>query len=846
MTDVADLRIRVASDDVPKATSRLGALTAAGGRAERATDGLVGTIGRFASGIAIGAAALATFNKLLNTQRQFDVINSGLVTATGSAEDAAIAFEALRDFATTTPYDLQQVSESFVKLVNLGLTPSERALTSYGNTASAMGKDLNQMIEAVADASTGEFERLKEFGIRASKQGDQVRFTFRGVSETVAFESGAIEEYLTKLGENNFADAMSNRMKTLDGALSNLGDAWDQTFLNISQSGVGDMIADLVNIALAALEGLNEWLLSGELEGTIASLGESFGPWVSDAIEAVDIVSTALFEFTDDLNRDYPGEMEVLSSAWEDFPENIRAVIQIAATHVAWFVEQVGIAMDTVEGYFKAIEDGWGGDQLADVYARAQEASERNKMNLSESIDLIFQERDATIEAAKAAHQAALDRAEERRKEREERRAAMAGQDRLAGYGVDRPTGGTGGGEEADKAAERARKAYESLVESLQTEEEALAESYSRRRVLIEEHTAAESELRQELMRRLDEWRDEGMAGIEEAQRREFENVRQSLMTQEEAIEASYQRRRRIVEEAEGVSAEVRARTLERLERERAEDLAREQADRQSRRDRLVEQFLSEEELARQSRDRQLEEQRAGYEQGLIDWEEYQRNKAAIEERFNAATVQAIRDQQVQALTTYGGTLGALGQMMAQFAHGHGKNAERMFKLSKALNMAQAIMSMAAGIMEAQKEPNMYMRIAESIRIAALGAVQIAAIQSQRFSGAYDKGGRIPAGKFGIVGERGMEFVEGPANVTGREDTARLLRQAAEGGDVTTNHVSIHVHLGENGATRATTDSRTEGGDAEQAKRLGQLIDLRVRDVLIREQRQGGMLSPNR
>ena len=30
-----------------------------------------------------------------------------------------------------------------------------------------MGKDITQMIEAVADAATGEFERLKEFGIKA-------------------------------------------------------------------------------------------------------------------------------------------------------------------------------------------------------------------------------------------------------------------------------------------------------------------------------------------------------------------------------------------------------------------------------------------------------------------------------------------------------------------------------------------------------------------------------------------------------------------------------------------------------------------------------------------------------
>ena len=48
---------------------------------------------------------------------------------------------------------------------------------AYGDTASAMGKSLDDMVEAVADAATGEFERLKEFGIRASKNGDRVSFT---------------------------------------------------------------------------------------------------------------------------------------------------------------------------------------------------------------------------------------------------------------------------------------------------------------------------------------------------------------------------------------------------------------------------------------------------------------------------------------------------------------------------------------------------------------------------------------------------------------------------------------------------------------------------------------------
>lgn len=59
------------------------------------------------------------------------------------------------------------------------------------------------------------------------------------------------------------------------------------------------------------------------------------------------------------------------------------------------------------------------------------------------------------------------------------------------------------------------------------------------------------------------------------------------------------------------------------------------------------------------------------------------------------------------------------------------------------------------------------------------------------FAGLFDKGGLIPAGQFGLVGERGPEFVTGPAHVTSRVDTARMMdrsgdrRQAAQALQVT-------------------------------------------------------------
>lgn len=213
------------------------------------------------SAIAVGALV----SKVIEAQRQFDVLFASLKTMTGGADQAAMAWERLVDFAATTPYSLEQAVQGFVKLKALGLDPSERAMTSFGNTAAAMGKDLMQMIEAVADASTGEFERLKEFGIKSKAEGDKVTFTFQNVKTTVQNNALEINEYLTKIGENQFAGAMSERIKTLDGDISALSDSMKALYLSVSQSGFGDVVATSVQKATQAVQELTQSIKQGEL-----------------------------------------------------------------------------------------------------------------------------------------------------------------------------------------------------------------------------------------------------------------------------------------------------------------------------------------------------------------------------------------------------------------------------------------------------------------------------------------------------------------------------------------------------------------------------------------------------
>ena len=222
------------------------------GNIEKDVARLKGLLG----GLFAGLSATAVIGKLVDVQRQFDVLNSSLVTVTGSSAAAAKEFAWIKQFAATTPFQLAEVTGAFVKMKALGLDASQAALASYGNTASAMGKSLNQMIEAVADASTGEFERLKEFGIKARQEGDRVTLTFQGVSKNIGNNAAEITAYLQAIGENEFAGAMAQRMNTLDGAISNLSDTWDELFRTISEQQAGNIIYDGVRLAIGAIEDL--------------------------------------------------------------------------------------------------------------------------------------------------------------------------------------------------------------------------------------------------------------------------------------------------------------------------------------------------------------------------------------------------------------------------------------------------------------------------------------------------------------------------------------------------------------------------------------------------------------
>ena len=219
---------------------------------------------------------LISFGKaILNTTVEFQKMEAVLTTALGSNSAAKAAMDQIVNFASSTPFQVNELTDSFVKLANRGFVPTMEQMRQMGDLASSVGKSFDQLTEAILDAQTGEFERLKEFGVKASAQGDVVQFTFKGITTEVAKSDKAIQDYLLSLGNlEGVSGSMEAISKTTGGAISNLEDNITQLFKNIGDSSSGFInwfVKDLNNV-ISSLRNMGEII---ELMNPFTTIAES-------------------------------------------------------------------------------------------------------------------------------------------------------------------------------------------------------------------------------------------------------------------------------------------------------------------------------------------------------------------------------------------------------------------------------------------------------------------------------------------------------------------------------------------------------------------------------------------
>lgn len=202
-----------------------------------------------------GAAFVADIVKV---SAEFQTLKATLVTFTGSMQNAEGAFKILDDFAKNTPFGLNEIVTSFNVLIARGINPTKESLTAFSDIAAGSGKTFIQFAEAVADASVNEFERLKEFGIKAKSEGDKLTLSIGDFTKTVNKDADSIIATLTEIGNLKFGGAAALQMATLSGAFTNLFDEMDRFKNAVGEAGFAGELAKVVNALTQMIQGNEE------------------------------------------------------------------------------------------------------------------------------------------------------------------------------------------------------------------------------------------------------------------------------------------------------------------------------------------------------------------------------------------------------------------------------------------------------------------------------------------------------------------------------------------------------------------------------------------------------------
>jgi hypothetical protein len=264
--------------DIDSATGAIGGFQRGLGGVHSTLSDLKGQIaGAFAVGGIVGFG-----QSVVSTLSEFEKYNAVLTNTLGSSQLASKVMTDITDFAAKTPFQVNELTGSFVKLANQGFTPSMEQMTKLGDLASSTGKGFDQLSEAVLDAQMGSFERLKEFSIHASKDkgSDNVNVMFKNQTRTIAGTSKAMQDYLLSLGAvKGVSGSMAAISATIGGKISNLQDQFTAFKLAIGEA-FAPLMSDVVGGMTSAFTTLSKWVKENKdsikaWTGEILNLGKA-------------------------------------------------------------------------------------------------------------------------------------------------------------------------------------------------------------------------------------------------------------------------------------------------------------------------------------------------------------------------------------------------------------------------------------------------------------------------------------------------------------------------------------------------------------------------------------------
>ncbi|CAH9057627.1 hypothetical protein PSECIP111854_02036 [Pseudoalteromonas sp. CIP111854] len=714
-------------------------------------------LGKVAGAVTVVAgAAAAVGGEVIRVSREFETLEARINTIGASSEKSKTIFANLKDMAQQTPYSIEQTTNSFMALYNNGLTPTQKAMTAYGDIASTLGMTLEDVSNAVINATSNQVNVQKsafaDLGVTAAKNGDMLTLTYNGITTNIKDNSESIQGYLTGLGQNNFAGAMAKEMDTMDGKIQQFGSQWDELFLNIGDAGVGDVIKGSISVATLALGEFNEMLASGELVGYLSTIAHAF-----KFDEFAKLATQSVIKAFNWLQENLGDSLDWISSALLHLPANAGQMVDTLLLHLSYLPASANLYASQFKQQLLAQFDlmlskaGVVGKELLDllnpfdgdtfdygaasanVVAQGQAKAKASSAFFDEqhnaiakskeqSIKLIEQERDASISAVDAQIAKVKQLREEHDKANEAREKAFKNAKTNDEIGLKKPV-----------ISDPIKAAEDKQVKQTEVE---IKQAQQRKNLLLEQQQQQHESLLAGATGFMSQVQSVGDAFS--ADLSNPDNV-------EEAISATVE----VFESGKGLLT----------------DIFGEQGDSEE-----------DEGSAEQTEDDALQQEEKNAEK-LAATQTFTEQQKQVEveqtKQKNKALADIERDQQSQRLSQASDFFGGVANVAAAFG---GKQS----KAAKAAAIAQTTIKTYESATNAYSSlagipyVGPALGIAAAAAAVAAGMANVQAIKSTNYSGAYDHGGLIPAGKIGLVGEYGPELISGPVNVSSRRTTAGL------------------------------------------------------------------------
>lgn len=204
-------------------------------------------------------------------------------------------------FANKTPFETGSIVEATVRLQSYGLEAA-KILPGIGDMAGVMGKDIMQAAEAVADAQTGELERMKEFGITKNNiiehGAKKLKLLNLVNNKGQIIDQKNFNKAMFSLMNEKFKGGMALQSKTLKGLVSTVSGIWKTGLATISGISLTGEIVDgsLYYRIKEGADKLGKTLLRFSEDGTFEKIGKNISFAFEVALNSIGLLGTG-FEY---------------------------------------------------------------------------------------------------------------------------------------------------------------------------------------------------------------------------------------------------------------------------------------------------------------------------------------------------------------------------------------------------------------------------------------------------------------------------------------------------------------------------------------------------------------------